>query len=409
AICPICSELFDNQRRLYSHIPTHNDKTTIAFNVLGRVFILNMDTYDYMFSCPLSGCNFKGEVRDLYMHFETVHYKKLDAPLDPLPSGNSRTYLDQLPIHCRNSGSLLSSSSPPAPDSIALLTPSSTSGKKDPAFALTSNMKSGFTSTVHSPSLSSGSKKRRLDSDLFQQDFAAVKTGIFNPSSPTLLRLSASSSTKSRSDSPFPPSPTPTPHSPISIPLVISLAVLGEHSDYKEFFKFLVPRVTLMENTCVAHMLLQIPSVDSHFELIKCSIPVKTGAGHYELEFRRGLTTTANIRACYSCWCPQPLAQFKHDKNVGRMCTNEWHQDFWRGVAYIVWRCDALFHLITDYLHIDPHDLTDLVNYKRWLLMRGPFPNNMYVSNLVMIVYAYIRLRELDLLPKGELLLRDVE
>ncbi|KAG6895931.1 hypothetical protein C0992_011508 [Termitomyces sp. T32_za158] len=373
---------------------------------MGRVFMLKMNQSDFMFSCPLNQCDFRGEIRDLYKHFESIHYQKHNAPLDPLPFANSPMYLNELPIHDRKSGCLHSFATPA---SSAFITPPLTDSsirKRKPSdsydFAQSAHASTArFASTSKSASVSplvSYPKKLRLDSDPFLQ--GSPSSPISALTSPTLIQLPALESRLN-----FPPSSSPDPTSSSNLP-TIPLAVLGEHSVFHEFLKFFASRVNLIENTCVAHMVLQIPVIDPHSDLIKCSIPVRTGAGHYEDSFRRGLCTDDNIRACYSCWCPQPLVQYHHDKNVGRNCANEWHQDFWRGLAYIVWRCDALFPLVMEFLNIPSDQLADLYYYKQWLLKRGPFPNNMFVSNLVMVVYAYFRLHDLNRLPKGELQLR---
>lgn len=186
---------------------------------------------------------------------------------------------------------------------------------------------------------------------------------------------------------------------------IIPNTVLGPHSSHSAIEAYLTSKVRMLQSMCVIHMVLQLERSDSHTTMQECPLSIRGQSSHYEAYFRRGLFTDDELRACWSCWCPMPFAAYQHNANKASKCNNEFHCDFWRGTAYLVWRCSPLRERIFHFLQISPERFSDLEFYKTWLLKTGPIRTSTAISNMTMIVYAYLRLKDDGLLPSGELML----
>ncbi|KAF8065972.1 hypothetical protein FPV67DRAFT_1450194 [Lyophyllum atratum] len=198
-------------------------------------------------------------------------------------------------------------------------------------------------------------------------------------------------------------SPTPDPILPIIPSTVFSAAPTSD-----AILKYVTPMVMAMKDACVAHYVLQQENQDHHTQLRFCDYPLRSKDSHYYTQFRRQMNDRqCNILACWTCWCPVPYpALGHHEQDTGRRCSEHTHQDFWRGISYLIWRCTPLREAVFGFLHVDHTLLIGTSVFAKWLIKpASTFTPNRKISNLVAIVYAYLCLQEQGALPSGALTL----
>lgn len=185
------------------------------------------------------------------------------------------------------------------------------------------------------------------------------------------------------------------------------------HNSEESFIGYVTEQVLMINKVCIAHVLLNLEQTDSHQALFECSLSEFSSDSYYRQQFRRGFYTRDKLPACWSCWCPKPLARYGHSKKTGtsrdNACDNTDHEDFWRGFAYIIWMCSALRTPIFEALGIDATAFDGIENFKTWLLLRSGLQCYYNLYNLVTLVYAYFRLQEQGVLSLEPLALDNLE
>ncbi|KAF8056316.1 hypothetical protein FPV67DRAFT_1678290 [Lyophyllum atratum] len=367
--CPACDRHFLEDEAMCDHLATHNEDPILPFALLGRVYLLTRDPTTRKVPCPISPCDATHKPAELYAHLRSVHGQCTpDIPADPLSlatpikadhlrTGIKRRVDWETPLQ-------------PRPQ-YQPQTPIST-GAKIPRQSTSAEPSSGYTLSS-SPS--------RETHDPWSMD-----------TSPSTGR----SSTPAASSQ----APTPDPHFP-----VIPESVFVEHPASDDILKYLISVVNVMKDGCIAHTVLQQDNNDLHTELRHCEYPLRDDESHYYVQFRPQLKPTKkSLKACWSCWCPYPWPDVHHGDSIGRACIHEDHQDFWRGIVYLIWACTALRDAVFGFLRVDPTLLRSTSLFAQWLLKSASKVKvNRKVTNLVAIVYAYARLQEDDALPPGPL------
>ncbi|KAF8054099.1 hypothetical protein FPV67DRAFT_1683438 [Lyophyllum atratum] len=393
AVCPVCSLLFAENVAMKEHLQTHNDDPTIAYQMHGHVYLLHRDPSTRRFPCPFPTCHNVYQPESLYSHIATDHSQH-EPYMPPTPEDSElhpcllgRAYLpsslsEASPYGSAQKGKRKAVDSPVHPYRIPRtpFTPTSLpkpSSRTPPIpFTPVSSAKPFVASRQPSRRNIPAPVTLRIPSSppFFYQPDCSSDT-LVGSSSPSGSSLSASAQM------------TTIPRSSFNV-----------HWDGTAILNYLKPWWRWSIDGCVAHTVLELPNDSHHTSLHQCPLPLRTSTSHYYTCYRPLLFTTASALACWSCWCPQPFPDFGHDHSTGKSCRNEQHQDFWRAVPYLVWRCTALRTAVFGRLGLSADCLSTTEEFARWLVQVTVLPDRR-ITNLVAVVYAYFHLKNERRLP----------
>ncbi|KAG6836435.1 hypothetical protein H0H93_008029 [Arthromyces matolae] len=168
-----------------------------------------------------------------------------------------------------------------------------------------------------------------------------------------------------------------------------------------EILAYVSRKVLQERGKCIVHTALNQgqAAADVHTSIEHCQLSQKV---YFQAHFTKLFTSTREIKACYTCWCPHPYNQFQHPPFQESSCS-ELHTNFWTPLAYTIWACVPLRHAIFEFLSLAPTQFSTVQQYTTWLTCKAPILQSKSISNILLVVYAFYCLKDDSKLPQGQL------
>ncbi|KAJ3981924.1 hypothetical protein F5890DRAFT_1556361 [Lentinula detonsa] len=162
-----------------------------------------------------------------------------------------------------------------------------------------------------------------------------------------------------------------------------------ELTSVDEIFAFINQTLSDLYDSCAYHQIMQGTHASDHSLMRVCTDSAVCSGSEYYEKFTTSLNFAKYI-ICYRCYTPQHRV-FNHDP---KQCYGRGNiQDWWRGIAYLVFRTQELRITLFSALGIHPDGFPTLDEYCKWLVLeaipRSDRRRNNRFTNLAAIVFVY--------------------
>ncbi|KAK0439084.1 uncharacterized protein EV420DRAFT_1651144 [Desarmillaria tabescens] len=340
-----CARRFTTQDAYDRHIGIHNEDENLLFTIEGKTFPLTSAVAGY--KCPGTGCTFVGYGGHLHDHLASCLRDGKRSRRDSSADANTQKK------RIRGEGELTES------ETLPITNPDITNF-----------------SPLSSPS--------RFSFSVPDHSLWAASSQISSSPPDDLSHQSASL--------------------PIHQAAILAIITSRDENTESTILDFTGSALIPVKGSCVYHSVMNEKLNIQHNQLYgECSSDLRSAGSHFNA-FRRHIIY--RIRGCFFCGTPH-WSSFRHAGGL-KKCDDLAYEDWLRGLVYLIWRTEALRTIVFPCLGLDSNAFPTSSAYRHWLGLRA-WPETTLVSNMILLIWAYMCLDDEGLLPTRRLTMDAIE